>query len=430
MRPDGKRGSRTTFLSSCLALVTLCACHPAHSQEPKEPYRTPISAHLPVILGELRIVAVGDVMMHEDVKQAAAQTEGGFPSLWADLVLLFQRADLAFANLETPVAPKSGRPGRPYQFNAPEGLPPALRASGLTVLSTANNHAFDQGSKGVRETLERLHAETLVTLGSGDTRAEAEQIQYFERNGVKVALLGYTDLFNLDLNRKADKPWVSQLDLESAVQAVKEARKQADAVLVSVHWGDENSHLPTKRHTQIAEALVAAGADLVLGHHPHSLQPMALVEAGGRTGLVAYSLGNFISNQDRMYRADLFPVAAGDSRDGVALQVTLSKVRRPDGSVGVILGEVGYEPLWVENNWREMKAGKKKREIRVIRVHTALDATRRELDRLTDPEEGPRAMPDEKARKAAIVERQEYLRTLLLRKGRIAAVVGGAFEAR
>jgi len=436
LRTEGDSGLRHGVLATfrgALAVLTfsLCACHPAHTQEPKEPYKTPISAHLPVVLGEFRIVAVGDVMMHADVKQSAEDVEGGFPALWADVAPLFKGADLAFANLESPVAPKTGRPGRPFQFNSPESLPAALRSSGLTVLSTANNHAFDQGSKGVKETLERLHAEKLLTLGSGETQAQAEQVQVFERNGVKVALLGFTDLFNLDLNRKAEQPWVRQMDLESAIQAVKEARKGADAVLVSVHWGDEYSHTPTQRHRRMAAALVGAGADLVLGHHPHTLQPMELVEAGGRTGLVAYSLGNFISNQDRMYRADLFPVAAGDSRDGVALQATIAKVRKPDGSIGVILGDVAYEPLWVENNWRDIRTGKtKKREIRVIRVRAALDATRRELDRLTDPEEGPKALPDEKARKVAILEQQERLRTLLLRKGRIAGVVGAGFEAR
>lgn len=419
------------FLPSVLALAVLCACPSARSQEPKEPYRTPISAHLPVVLGELRLVAVGDVMMHADVKQAAQEQDGGFPTLWADLVPLFKGADLAFANLETPVAPKTGRPGRPFQFNAPEALPAALRASGLSVLSTANNHAYDQGSKGVKETLERLRAERLVAVGSGESREQAEQILFFEANGVKVALLAFTDLFNLDLNHKADQPWVRTLDLEPAKAAVAEARKTADAVLVSVHWGDEYSHTPTKRHRQIAEGLVAAGADLVIGHHPHVLQPMELLEVGGRKGLVAYSLGNFISNQDRMYRADLYPVAAGDNRDGIALQATLSKVRRPDGSVGILLGEVAYEPLWVDNNWREHRSGKaKQRDIRVLRVRPALDATRRELDRLTDPEEGPKAIADDKARKVAILEQQERLRTLLLRKGRIAGVVGGGFEAR
>lgn len=420
---------------AALLALALAGCHPSRAQEPKEPYRTPISAHLPVVLGEFRLVAVGDVMMHADVKKAA-EDQGGFEALWADVAPLFKGADLAFANLETPVAPTTGRPGRPFQFNAPEELPTALKASGLTVLSTANNHAYDQGKKGVKETVDRLKEARLVTLGSGETRAAAEAPRIVEANGVKVGLLGYTDLFNLDLNKKADEPWVRPMDLEEAKAAVKALRAEADAVVVSVHWGDEYHHLPTKRHRQIAEALVAAGADLVLGHHPHVLQPMELVEAaaeGGaakRQGLVAFSLGNFISNQDRMWRADLFPVAAGDNRDGAALLATFSKCRMPDGSVKVILGEVRYEPLWVENNWRESKGAGTKRDIRVIRVREALDAVRRELDKLTDPMEGPKAQPDEKARKAAILEKQERLRTLLLRKGRISAVVGAAFEAR
>lgn len=428
MDPSRRKGHRAW--ASILFLLALTGCQFSKAQEPKEPFRTPLSAHLPVVLGELRIMAVGDVMMHADVKKAA-EDQGGFEPLWADLAPLFKGVDLAFANLETPVAPTTGRPGRPFQFNAPESLPPALRASGLTVLSTANNHAFDQGRKGVKETVERLREAKLIGLGSGTSKADAEAPRFFEANGVKVALLGYTDLFNLDLNKKADEPWVRPMDLDAAVQAVKELKGQADAVIVSVHWGDEYHHLPTKRHRQIAEALVAAGADLVLGHHPHVLQPMELVEAGGRRGVVAFSLGNFISNMDRMYRADLFPVAAGDSRDGAALLATLSKCRMPDGSVKVILGEVRYEPLWVENNWREARGGTgNKRDIRVIRVREALDLVRRELDTLTDAVEGPKTVPDDKARRTAVLEKQERLRTLLLRKGRIASVAGAAFEAR
>jgi poly-gamma-glutamate synthesis protein (capsule biosynthesis protein) len=411
------------------ALLLLLAQGPP--PKPADTYRVPISAHLPAILGELRLVAVGDVLMHTDVKDSAAQSPGSFPTLWEDVVPLLKGADVAFGNLETPIAPSSGRPGRPYQFNAPAGLPEALRSSGFTVLATANNHAYDQGSKGAKETLDRLKAVKLVVVGSGETQAEAEAPQILERNGVKVAFLAFTDLFNLDLNRKATEPWVRPLNLESALQSVKAARALADAVVVSVHWGDEYSHLPTKHHREMAISLVEAGADLILGHHPHVLQPMEIIETGGRTGIVAFSLGNFISNQDRMYRADVFPVGAGDNRDGAALFCTFSKVKAPDGTLKMILGEVGYEPLWTENNWRDRNAGRTKdKVIRVIQVNAALARTRKELDELTDPLAGPRIGPEDKARKALIVDKQEYLRTLLLRKSRVAAVVGGAFERR
>ncbi|WP_257308914.1 CapA family protein [Geothrix fuzhouensis] len=368
----------------------------------------------------LRLVAVGDILMHQDVKASAEHASQGFPALWADLVPLFQGADLAFGNLETPVAPTTGRPGVPFQFNAPAALPAALRASGFTVLSTANNHAFDQGVKGVRETLDRLHAEHLVAVGSGEDQPRAEALQIVERQGLKVAFLGFTDLFNLNLNRKATEPWVRPLDLEPALAAVREARPRADLVVVSVHWGNEYQRQPTRRQRDIAKQLVAAGCDLLLGHHPHVLQPAEIVEAGGRKALVAYSLGNFISNQDRMYRADLFPVAGGDSRDGAALQAVFEQRKEADGRTHLALAEASFEPLWTENNWGKPAS---KREIRVIRVAAAEARVRAEVEALSVPQEGPEAP----TRRAALLEKQEYLRTLILRRQRIAETLGQAF---
>jgi poly-gamma-glutamate synthesis protein (capsule biosynthesis protein) len=375
----------------------------------------------------LSLVAVGDILMHQDVKAAAISAPGGFPALWADLVPLFQGADLAFGNLETPVAPVSGRPGVPFQFNAPEALPAALRASGFTVLATANNHAFDQGPRGVRETLERLRAERLVAIGSGVDQAQAETLQILERQGFRVAFLGFTDIFNIDLNHRATEPWVRPLDLEPAVQAVQAARGQADLVVVSIHWGNEYQHLPTKRQQDLARALVAAGCDVILGHHPHVLQPVEWLEAGGRRALVAYSLGNFISNQDRMYKADQFPVAGGDARDGAALRLRFERWRDAEGRDRTRLAEASVEPLWTENNWGAAKAH---RAIRVLRVAAAEARVRAELDGLADPLAGPRAVPDATLRRQAILEKQEYLRTLILRRRRVAEVVGEAFVGR
>lgn len=374
----------------------------------------------------VRLVAVGDIMMHQDVKLAETQDQGGFPDLWADLVPLFKGADLAFGNLETPVAPTTGRPGKPFQFNAPASLPPALRASGFTVLSTANNHAFDQGRKGVAETLDRLRQADLLAIGSGEDRPRAEATQILERNGLKVAFLGFTDIFNLDLDRKATEPWVRPLDLGPALAAVREARSKADIVVVSIHWGNEYQHMPTKRQRDIARKLVEAGCDLLLGHHPHVLQPMELLTVEGRRALVAYSLGNFISNQDRMYRADLFPVAEGDSRDGAALEVTFERRRWPDGTEAVVISHAGYEPLWTENNWGAGKGAP--RRIRVIRVAAAEARLREELDRLEDPHADAGTPVAPAVRKAAILADQERLRTLILRRRRIAGILGQAFE--
>ncbi|HJV23825.1 MAG TPA: CapA family protein [Holophagaceae bacterium] len=289
------------------------------------------------------LVAVGDIMMHQDVKRSAESF--GFDALWAEVAPLLKGADLAFGNLETPVAPATGRPGVPFVFNAPEGLPQALKAAGWTLVSTANNHAFDQGSKGIRETLQHLDEAKLLHAGSGITKATADQPLLLERNGLKVAVLAFTDIFNVDLNGRADAPWVRPLDLEEALPAVRAVRAQADVVVVSVHWGNEYQHQPSPRQKEAAQALVGAGADLILGHHPHVLQPLAWVEAEGRKGLVAYSLGNFISNQDRTWRPGL-PVPEGDNRDGAMLQVAFAK---SEGAPLHLEGSV--EPLWTENSW-------------------------------------------------------------------------------
>ncbi|HEX2586221.1 MAG TPA: CapA family protein [Steroidobacteraceae bacterium] len=380
-------------------------------------------------------MAVGDIMMHTDVVQSA-DNHNGFDSLWADVQPLFKNVDVVFGNLETPVAPDTGKKAKPFMFNSPATLPPVLKADGWTILSTANNHAFDQGIKGVKETVNRLNDAQLTTIGTGENQDAAEQTKIIERNGVKVAFIGFTDIFNIDLNNKSDEPWVRRLELDSALASIKVARQQADAVVVSIHWGDEYHHQPNQRQQKIASALIAGGADVVLGHHPHVLQPAEIIDAvdergNKRVGLVIYSLGNFISNQDRQYRADLFPIGGGDNRDEIALQFTLSKVRNPDGTPDLILGEVSYEPLWVENNWNEAHASKGvQRDIHIIRIRDAIEKTWTELDQLTDAVEGPKLVADDKQRRMMIIGKQEYLRTLLLRKGRIASIVGGAFEAR
>lgn len=310
---------------------------------------------------EILLVATGDIMMHADVKRAAARQ--GFAALWADLTPAWKGADVAFANLETPVAPVTGRPGKPYQFNAPAELPAALKEAGLQVLSTANNHAFDQGPKGVVETLQRLRDAELVPIGTGATRDEAEQTVFLDRRGIRLAFLGFSDLFNNDLDRQILRPWVRKLDLDAACAAVAQARAQADAVLVSIHWGLEDHHEPTLRQQEVAARLVAAGADLILGHHPHVLQPVAWVYAGGRKGLAAYSLGNFISNQNRLYRAGDRP-DMGDERDGLLLRVVLRKA-----PTGVEIVSAEGEPLWCENSGRGGKAG---RAIRTVRIADAV----------------------------------------------------------
>jgi poly-gamma-glutamate synthesis protein (capsule biosynthesis protein) len=372
----------------------------------------------PLELASARLVAVGDILMHQDVQRSAREAESGLRALWQDVEPLLHGADIAFANLETPVAPSSGVPGRPFRFNGPAELPGALRASGFTVLSTANNHAYDQGAPGVLETLRRLRAEHLVPVGSGATRKEAEQLQLVTVNGLRVGFLGFTDLYNINLNDQNSGPWVRGLDPAAAAEAVRAARAQADVVVVSLHWGVEYQHEPLPRQREVAQRLCAAGADLILGTHPHVLQPVEMLQSGGHRTLVAYSMGNFVSNQDRMYLPDLFKVDGGDSRDGVALQCRLVKRRLADGSETVTVEDPSCQPLWNLNNWREFMSGQaRRRVIRVLWVDSAIAAARTRLEHLGHG-------PDDQA---ALRQTQDLLDTLQLRRARATEALGAAY---
>jgi poly-gamma-glutamate synthesis protein (capsule biosynthesis protein) len=338
------------------------------------------------------IVAVGDLISHQDVQRAALGAENGWASLWEDVAPLFAGADLAMANLETPIAPDTGRPGVPFCFNAPRELARALKGTGVGLVFTANNHAYDQGAGGVVETLGHLRDAGVLHAGSGLDRAAALAPAVVElRGGVVVAVLSRTDVFNNCLNQRHDRPWVAALDIEDDARIIREVRPLVDVVIVAVHWGEEYRALPSGRQREAAARLVGAGADAVVGHHPHVLQPFEWVEAGGRVGAVAFSLGNFLSNQDRMYDPGTQPPDAGDSRDGGAMVMAFRK----DQS-GTRLLDARVEPLWTDNNWAAHARGaEEKRVIRVLRTAPgergdgmeALLAKRREraLQRLGPP---------------------------------------------
>ncbi len=355
---------------------------------------------------ELHLVAVGDVLMHEDVKRAALQGSDRFRGLWDQVIPLFKKADLVLGNLETVVAPRNGRPGAPYVFNAPAELADDLAASGFTALSLANNHAFDQGPKSLVETLEHLERVNLVALGAGRTQAEALAPKVMTVKGFKVALLAYTDLFNANLNGRPDAPHVAKLEEVAAEAVLRGIRPQVDVVVVNLHWGIEYLQKPTERQRHVAKRLVAAGADLLLGHHPHVLGPLEWVEAGGRKAMVAFSLGNFISNQDRMYRPGQHPESSGDNRDSAALQVTFT--RMPGGPVSM---QARVEPLWTDNNWLARQSGQERTPvIRVYPLQPALEETTAALRALPQTP----GTPDPRER-----ELQARIRLLTLRQVRI-----------
>jgi poly-gamma-glutamate synthesis protein (capsule biosynthesis protein) len=355
-----------------------------------------VVAPYPHDLAEVKFAVAGDVIPHEAVRAAAknaAETKEpagageqknpqansptnsqGWGALFSDVADVFERADFGFVNLETPVAPEHSKGSKPFMFDAPVALLDGLKASGIKIVSFANNHVMDQGWAGFKETREHLKAEGLLFAGSGDTVEQQWQPVITEANGIKVGWLGMTRWLNGNRNPdKDDQPHVNFFpypgesggatgaDEAAVLAAVKQARAQCDFLVVSIHWGVEYATAPRPEDVDMAHKMLEAGASVVVGHHPHVLQPVETYKTqDGRNTVIFYSLGNFLSNQSRNYVDGLMPDKDGEPRDEMIAQ--FSAVRRDYGPAGVRveLGHVGILPVWSENNRNELAAGKTK----------------------------------------------------------------------
>ncbi len=375
--------------------------------------------------------AVGDVLMHEAVKRSAeahgrGAPDAGYAWLYAPIADLLAEPDITFANLETPIAPDAGSGTREYVFNAPPEAAAALHRAGVDVVSVANNHAFDQGRTGFEETLRRVEAAGLRAVGAGTPDRPAGPVRV-EASGLTIAFLGWAHFFNQQGNacpqpRPGTVPCVQAalLDRARAAEVVRDAAANADAVVVSLHWGTEYEPQPRGEDVELAHQLAEAGALVVLGHHPHVLQPIELYRrADGRTAVIAYSLGNLVSNQSRRYVHGTTPEKVAATRDGALLRVVLA---RKDYGRGVVRTEVDgadFLPLWTENDTVEIDRRRepgRRPAIRVVAVDRELAAVREELARFPDQ------VPADAQERFVALRRREAL--LASRRAATAAVLG------
>ncbi|MBI5542870.1 MAG: CapA family protein, partial [Deltaproteobacteria bacterium] len=300
--------------------------------------------------------------------------------------------------------------------------------SGFKLVSFANNPVYDQGRKGMIETLDELARAELGFFGAGRTRQEAAKGLRLEKNGVRLAFLGASQFFNQSQHHLEDpqQAHVNKSDDPAAtLEAVKAARAEADFVIVSLHWGVEYQPKPRESEVDLAHALFEAGADVILGTHPHILQPLEIYQAqDGRTCLVVYSLGNFVSNQSRQYNHGVSPEKVGDTRDSALLK--LSVVRRDYGAGGVRaeLADLSFQPLWTENE-RVKSSGKEQPFIRIVGIERALTVARSELDTFVA---ALPAKPD-KEQMAKVVRLKKRLGLLERRREIIEARLGTDFAA-
>lgn len=247
------------------------------------------------------LVAVGDNLIHNSVLKSGRINDStyNFDRLFDVMRDNFQEADIAIINQETIL----GGDFRPYDgypnFNSPNELGDAIVKSGFDVVLQASNHTLDVGTQGVLNCIEYWKKQDDITyLGINDSQEERETIRVIERNGIRIALLNYTYGLNGRILPK-DKPYlVNLIDTTMIKSDLEKAEILADFTIVFPHWGVEYVYKPNREQTSLAKMMVRYGADLIIGTHPHVLQPIEWIEtSNGNKALCYYSLGNYTSGQ-------------------------------------------------------------------------------------------------------------------------------------
>lgn len=293
----GKADADTTKSAGGSGRDTSAVQTSAQTEEPKDK------------TARLTFAAAGDNLIHESIyveaqsKAAALASSDGytgkyyFDSVYSDaLRSLISGADISFVNQESPITglAASGYPN----FNTPTEAGDALVSMGFDIVNLANNHMLDMEytTVGLQKAIDYWKTKDVVQIGGYESREDLETVRYIERDGVKIALLSFTYGTNGYSVNSQSSCVVPLIDDSLITSQIAKAKPNADLVFVSMHWGEENTQTPTAEQKRLAKLIADAGADAVIGHHSHTVQPIEWVTgAGGNRTLVIYSLGNFVS---------------------------------------------------------------------------------------------------------------------------------------
>jgi len=297
------------------------------------------------------VAAIGDVLLHHELQKQAYAAKDRFTNIWSGVGDLLAAADVTYANLEVPIAQgmtKDGEakdPGLAFDnqvytgypfFNAHPSLADDLAATGVDIVSTANNHALDRGSLGLERTLDALDRAKLKHAGTRRTIKDPFHTITVVQD-MRIAWIACTLHTNFGKDTSGQVLHCFKPKDRAQLLAIVEelaAAKDIDAVIATPHWGKEYAAAPSANQRELAQDLVNAGATAVLGAHPHVLQPWEkLTSTDGRQAFVAYSLGNFAHHQRSL-----------DRRSSIILYLALRK----DGKTNeVVPAGVGYVPIHV-----------------------------------------------------------------------------------
>lgn len=258
---------------------------------------------------QVRLAAVGDVFVNRKNPDSA----------FAKVKRVFDASDVVFGNLEAPVTdrgseaklgPQFGKPRIQVLVRSPEATTPALKRAGFDVMSLANTHMLDFGEAGMLDTVASLRKRGIAHAGAGKNEAEAVKPAVVSKNGIKLAFLSFDSTVNKYLGKaRADRagiarvqispffppPYTDSEDLDDMKAIIRKVKKKADFVIAAIHWGESPSSTLTTIQRALGHEIVDAGADLILGHHSHQIQPIEVY----KHAVICYGLGTFVFEFDQ-----------------------------------------------------------------------------------------------------------------------------------
>lgn len=290
--------------------------------------------------------AIGDVLIHDSVYWDAEIESGYDFNPMFDIVKPYlEKSDITVANSESIVGGSDIGVSSYPSFNSPFEVGDALKAVGVDVVTMANNHTLDRGEKAITNAINYWDQIGMAHTGSALSQKESEKILTLTENEITFSFLSYTYGTN-GINSPDGKDYlVNRIDKAKLEKDLKRAKEQSDVAVVSLHFGQEYERMPNEEQKQLAQFATDHGADIILGSHPHVLQPAEWLTApDGRKSFVIYSLGNFLSHQDEQYR-----------RIGGILHINVEKTVN-DEETSIQLKDPAFTSTYVKNeNLRKFK---------------------------------------------------------------------------
>jgi hypothetical protein len=280
--------------SGCLAAdVTVSSEHAEISFDPR---KAPLVTEDFEQTRTASLSAVGDILMHARVYDTA-RTEDGFDfNPMFDIVRPYMEASDIVGGSEIGLSTYPS-------FNSPFEIADALKNAGVDVVSMSNNHTLDRGVTAIENAKNYWDEIGIASVGSYLSYEERDEVTTITRNGITFSFLAYTYGTNGVPTPAGREYLVNRINKEQIQQDLSRAKEQSDVVVLSLHFGEEYERMPNAEQIDLATFSAEHGADIILGHHPHVLQPPAWTEnSDGSRSFVVYSLGNFLSGQDLLYR--------------------------------------------------------------------------------------------------------------------------------